>query len=195
MLWPLALCWAGAAAAFDLPALHRVTGVAADDGLNIRSAPVASADVLGTLPPDSTGIEVTERSANGRWGRINVDEGSGWVALRFLERTGGLTDPVRATCFGMEPFWSLALDGTATFTPAAGAPFAFDLRPQIGSANRTDRLALLGSGPFGDLTATLSAGSCSDGMSDRHYALRIDAVLDFQTGGPRLISGCCTLSP
>ena len=54
----LALALPSGAAAKGLPALHDVTGVAADDVLNVRARPDASAPVLGALTPDATGVEV-----------------------------------------------------------------------------------------------------------------------------------------
>jgi len=192
--WLVAL-WASAAAAFELPAFYAVRDVAPDDVLNVRAAPSVAAEVIGTLAPDARNIEVTALSADGRWGEINVDERSGWTSMRFLTRTAGMATPLRAQCFGTEPFWSLTIDGNATFDSASGADFTFGVTAQVSSANRTDRRAVLGRGPIGGLSATIAAQSCSDGMSDRAYGLSIDAVLDLQTGGPRLISGCCSLLP
>ncbi|MEO1155590.1 MAG: SH3 domain-containing protein, partial [Pseudomonadota bacterium] len=51
-LWPV---W-GAAQGY--PALFDVTGVASDDVLNIRSAPSATAEIIGTLAHNETGVEV-----------------------------------------------------------------------------------------------------------------------------------------
>lgn len=94
---------------YILPTLFDVTGVAADDVLNIRQLPDADAPIIGTLSPDAKGIEVVEDT--GGWGRVNSGEGSGWVSMRYMAyRTdvwheGALPDGF--SCFGTEPFWSL----------------------------------------------------------------------------------------
>ena len=99
-----------------LPALHDVQGVAADDVLNIRSAPDAGAGVIGALAPDATGVEIVERSDDLKWGLVNSGEGAGWVALRFLQRQAGQDHgqfPPVAACSGTEPFWSMTRDAGA----------------------------------------------------------------------------------
>lgn len=189
----LLVAMAAGTAQADLPALYRVTGVAQADTLNVRAAPGTSGAVIGTLAPDADGVEVTALSPDGKWAQVNTGEASGWAALRFLQRVSGTPFPLRATCFGTEPFWSLELGEEAVFDQMSGVEFRFDRAADLRSANRTDRTAILADGPLGRLTGTVSAQACSDGMSDRAYGLSIDAVLDFRTGGPRLISGCCTL--
>lgn len=54
------------------PALHDVTGVAADDVLNIRSEPSASSPIIGTFSPFETDVEVVALSPDGGWGRVNA---------------------------------------------------------------------------------------------------------------------------
>lgn len=176
------------------PALHEVTGVAADDVLNIRAAPDAGAEVIGTLAPDATGVEVLSEA--GGWGQVNTDERSGYVAMRFLKRADGpdwnaLETPL--TCLGTEPFWSLRIDaakGETRFqTPedeeARIAPItaSWPALPWSPSA----ALAL----PDG--IAVLAPAECSDGMSDRGYGIAADLFL---TGPDRTrLSGCCCLDP
>lgn len=97
----------------DLPALFRVSGVAANDGLNLRASASGSAERLGTLPPDAINVEVVELSANQAWGRVNTGEASGWVSMKFLAAQPGppwyeLRIPL--TCYGTEPFWHLRID-------------------------------------------------------------------------------------
>lgn len=69
-----------------------VTGVAADDVLNIRSGPGAENMILGMLPPNATGVSPTGQSAQsadgGTWWQIAdpaLPGGTGWVNARFLE--------------------------------------------------------------------------------------------------------------
>lgn len=189
------------------PALYDVAGVAADDVLNIRSAPGADADIIGTLAPDATDIEVI-RDNDGRqtWGLVNSGEGTGWVSLAFMARHPGQWDgqiPDIRQCFGTEPFWSLRVDAPAvTF----GAPDRAEREGLVsglfGSPNRRDRFAYDGSFfPDGtgdlDFLATLRTEACSDGMSDRAFGISVDLFLSGgsdteQTG---LYSGCCSIAP
>ena len=105
LLWPLPT-WAE-----TLPALFAVTGVAADDVLNIRAAPDAGAAAVGSFDPTRINIEVLDVSADGTWGMVGLPEGNGWVAMRFLERQEAVAGsiPHPSTCIGTEPFWTLGL--------------------------------------------------------------------------------------
>ena len=68
---------------YILPTLFDVARVAADDVLNIRAEPDASAPIIGTLAFDATHVEVVEQRAG--WSRVNTGEGSGWVSDRYLD--------------------------------------------------------------------------------------------------------------
>ena len=178
---------------YRLPTLFDVTGVAADDRLNIRAEPSASAPIIGTLAPDATRIEVTEEQRG--WARVNTAEQAGWVAARFLAyRTDvwapGALPPALA-CLGTEPFWSLRLEGDALVFST----------PEANERSQTIT-AILDSGGFrdpmraveaGDFTLVATPGQCSDSMSDRLYGLAASLV---QRGPqPRLWTGCCTIQP
>ncbi len=97
------LAAAPALAEADGPDYFRVTGVAADDVLNIRAEPKAEAAKLGEIPPDGNGIgnlgcqgglsfaewqqataEEREAAENDRWCRIAFAGVEGWVAGRYL---------------------------------------------------------------------------------------------------------------
>ena len=99
---------------FSLPTLFDVVDVGAGDVLNIRAAPDAGSEIIGRLKSDDRAIEVVGLDATGHWGRVNVGERAGWVAMRFLAhradvwRNGSL--PESLACHGTEPFWSLELD-------------------------------------------------------------------------------------
>jgi uncharacterized membrane protein len=182
-------------AAQDVPRLFDVTGVAAGDMLNIRSAPSPSAPVISTLAADATSIEVTMRTATRRWGRVNTGEGVGWVSTRFLSAQDRPIDdgnlPVGLRCFGTEPFWSLTNQGGSLhYTDAAGADqlFPVSIAQDSGIDDDLRRMIRL----RGDGVAYLSPEQCSDGMSDRLYALS----LSFMPGPDApLLSGCCSLAP
>lgn len=189
----LALLLASPACAESLPALYRVTGVAAGDVLNIRAEPSAAAAILGSLPPDAAGVEVVAEQAG--WGLVSTGEGAGWVKLTFLARAPGaewfaLTRPLR--CIGTEPFWSLGVEPAtkvAVFsTPDKGDAFTTlttlwpggDLRPGAAFA-------------LPDGFATLTGEQCSDGMSDRVFGIAISL---YRMGeAPSVLQGCCTLAP
>lgn len=179
----------------DLPALHEVLGVAANDVLNIRAEPSARAEITGTLPHDAKGVEVVERSEDGAWGRVNSDEATGWVSLRHLaqlapEDPWKIPRPLR--CSGTEPFWTLALDanGPHWVTPEDPAtqlkllaekvaPQGFAMAAEEGPTRRFDLIA--------------SRQLCSDGMSDRIYGLRASLFVE-SADGNQLLQGCCSIS-
>ncbi|EYD76352.1 hypothetical protein Rumeso_02072 [Rubellimicrobium mesophilum DSM 19309] len=182
--------WGAMAAAQDLPARFTVTGVAAGDVLNVREGPDASARILATLPPGSTGVEVVELSPDGRWGRMAFREGSGWVSMRYLAREAAYPGPVPRPllCRGTEPFWSLRLseDGAAFQSPERGD---IPLRPLGEAGGRTGAVAAFDAGGE-TLDLTVIRKACSDGMSDRPYGL---AALVWNRG-ELFLEGCCALS-
>ncbi len=178
---------------YILPTLFDVTGVAADDVLNLRERPDASAPIIGALAPDATHIEVVEERRG--WGRVNAGERSGWVSLRFLAyRTDVWQDgalPRGFSCHGTEPFWNVATDGGDLVLDGVDLP-----------AQRHDIGAILGTGVFrdpmravlaDDLTLIATPQICSDGMSDRLFGLR--ASLIRHGSSPQLLSGCCSIQP
>jgi uncharacterized membrane protein len=186
------------AVAQDHPQLYAVTNVAAGDVLNVREAASGTATIIGELANDATGVEVLKLNATRRWGKINVDEGTGWVAMRFLEPMGRPIDhfnlPVGLRCLGTEPFWSLTHgDGALQLTPMDGGPttLTVELAQDTGIPNDLRRLLDLRS-PDGPASGFIYPATCSDGMSDRIYGLSIS--LNSGPGTP-LLSGCCTLAP
>ncbi|SEC47144.1 SH3 domain-containing protein [Rhodobacter sp. 24-YEA-8] len=194
-----------------LPALYSVEGVAADDELNIRAAPEAGAAILGTIAPDTEGVEVIRLSESGAWGQVGTAEGNGWVAMRYLRplpvATGSAPRPF--LCHGTEPFWSLNSGaGTGTQSGAWAAPeerpqslvvlSALDLsEPRFAtpSGEMVWFVTLAGraaSGAAEIFSLTVTRGTCSDGMSDRVYGF--EAFVARQTKGEgRAFQGCCTL--
>ncbi|MFD1342659.1 SH3 domain-containing protein [Litorisediminicola beolgyonensis] len=198
-------CLTGPAAATQdqWPALFDVAGVAADDVLNIRAEPSASAPIVGTLAPDAVDIEVIRPNPRELWGLVNVEDGTGWVSLSYLRRQpgqylGALLEP--RTCVGTEPFWSLSLTDAArvTYEVAADQTVLEGTVPgRFRSANRRDVEALsltFFDGTTG--TAFLRLDQCSDGMSDRAFGISIDLLLKHpeRPVTPSLVSGCCSLN-
>ncbi len=101
----LALVPGSVSAEADGPDFYAVTGVPADDVLNIRAEPHADAELIGAIPPDGTCVrnlgckggltlreftELTEDQKakrlqeNPRWCRIEYQGVTGWVAGRHL---------------------------------------------------------------------------------------------------------------
>jgi uncharacterized membrane protein len=174
------------------PALHEVVGVAADDVLNIREAPSATAPIIGALPPDATGVEVV--AIEGSWAVLNAGEGSGYAALRYLARETGpdwnaLQTPL--TCLGTEPFWSLQIDppaGETRFqTPEDEAAQIAPISASWPALPWAQSAAVA----LPDGLAVLTPAECSDGMSDQSYGIAADLFL---TGTDRMrLSGCCRI--
>lgn len=196
----LLLSGSGVAAQESWPDLFDVKGVAANDVLNVRNTPSTNAGIIGALRADTKNIEVIETDFSMRWGRINIDDGTGWVSLTYLHRqssdeTGAM--PAIRTCHGTEPFWSLSLDGTGNvhFTTPDAEPQTGAVALHQTSLNRPDRHAF--SAQLSDISiiALVARSLCGDGMSDRAYGLSIDLLLNDSGADPRLLSGCCSLLP
>ena len=190
------LCGAANAENRPLPDLFDVTGVAAADALNVRSAPDAQAEIIGALDPDTTDVEIT--AIQGGWGRVNQGERSGWAAMRFLARQDDtwIADaiPPALVCFGTEPFWSLGFEDTDRSGRAWMRRRGWKRRKL--SAERSPAMSVgaswrrrRNSDPCGRLP-----GACSDGMSDRAFGLTAAVILD-EGAGPRLLHGCCSIAP
>lgn len=191
----LALLLPGLAAAQGYPALHDVTGVAADDVLNIRSAPDASSPIIGSFSPHSKFIEVVR--AEGGWGRINIGERAGWVSLRYLARhpeppPGSF--PEELACYGTEPFWGLDYSAEGVVFSTPDQTRRLHLQSALVSPNHTRKLAILAGSEELFTTITITPARCNDGMSDREFGLSVSVVTRFPEGY-RLYSGCCSLKP
>lgn len=194
---------AGPAAAtqeYILPTLFDVSGVAADDVLNIRAAPSADAEIIGTLAPYARRVEVVAHDESGRWAQVNTRERSGWVALRYLQYRTDVWEegelPETLSCFGNEPFWSLAKEGEALVFSTPEAPeqaMALDAALSPG-VFRSPRRAILASDGARSLTAVMTPMACSDGMSDRAYGLDLTVIVE-DGASPRLLTGCCSIAP
>lgn len=195
----LTLSLASAAAAQTmLPTLYDVTGVKADDVLNIRAMPDASSSILSELQPDATGVEVIETRAG--WARVNTFERSGWVNMRYLEerpdvwKSGEI--PATLNCLGTEPFWTLRQVGTNIVyeTPEQSRPL--QRRVVVDNpARREPARSIIAGDDKGRLTVVLTPAQCTDGMSDRFFGL--SATLLFEGAGQpsRMENGCCRITP
>ncbi|MCR8548752.1 peptide-binding protein [Salipiger sp. P9] len=192
----MGLCLATPLAAQDLPALFDVTGVAANDVLNVRAAPDAAAPVVGALAHNAQFVEVTAVNAAGTWGRVNLGEGAGWASLSFLAMQAGsvLPDAQEVTCFGTEPFWSYSVtaDGEATWSAIDDEVVTMRAGPIRRADARFEPFVSVAGGPDQQGVLVMHKDpQCSDGMSDNLYGLSATVVLTGKLS--RAVSGCCSL--
>lgn len=184
------------------PAMFDVSGVAANDVLNVRSAPDAASPIAGSLLPDQTGVEVVQVSEDGKWGLINSAEGAGWAAMKFLtpqDRPAWFALQSDLRCSGTEPFWALGiqpLESKASLSSPDARTQFMDIKTRWPGAvwHPVVGLEIEGMGVGG--MAVVRSQSCSDGMSDHVYGLSLDLFLRESGGGAAsTLHGCCTLVP
>ncbi len=178
-----------------LPELFSVSGVTAKDVLNIRLEPNAKAPIIGSVSPDTKDIEVVEFSEGGDWAWINGGESGGWVARRYLQmqpsiwKNGAL--PASLRCIGTEPFWNITFaDGKATLDTPDTEPKSYQIEQVNDRGFAEDRIRAVQAGA---LTAVIIPQQCSDGMSDRSYALQ--AIISLRAGDRPMLAGCCSITP
>lgn len=184
-----------------LPNLYDVTVVETWDKLNVRAAPDGKAKIIGRLSSTAKGIELVGRDASGKWGRVNVDEQSGWVALRFLKPHESVWKaaslPLSLTCSGTEPFWSLTtVENGLVFNEPEQPERRLALRKVMDRGIEGDPMrGMIAGDDAGRLTAVMQPRQCSDGMSDLRYALAVTLILDGQDTPSRMLTGCCSIAP
>lgn len=182
------------AVAQAFPASFQVTGLAKDESLNIRAMPDAESESLGQIGPFAIAIEVLNLSDDGKWGRIGLPEGNGWIAMRYLEPTPAL-DPFKVprpiSCFGTEPFWSVSLypQGAEYNSPDTGA---VPMEVTAEAVSPKGYLFHLQEGPTLERTLIVARGQCNDGMSDRDFGFSTHMFLESPDGNATY-AGCCTL--
>ena len=196
LIW-IACTWglAGGLAAEGYPALHDVSGVSANDVLNVRAGPGAKNPVVGTLAPDARDVEVIR--VEGNWGLVNTSESTGWASLKFLERQfdGDLPNGQRLGCFGTEPFWGLNIRQGQTAvlnTPDSPVGEVFGVGLFQRAYAPLTKYVLLGEGGGRELAVVVTQAYCDDGMSDREYGY--DATVIVSGANGPVLSGCCSLS-
>ena len=70
----------------EIPAImYRVTGVASDDVLNIRTEPSARSPIMGSFNHRARSIEVIGVDSGSRWVLVLFGSQTGWVHGAFLE--------------------------------------------------------------------------------------------------------------
>lgn len=196
-LWVFLLIWPGLALAQPFPALYDVSGVAANDVLNIRMEPVNGTEIIGALAPDATDVEVVRASDDGKWGLVNTGDLAGWVAMRYLVRRPGQewgVMPSSFVCSGTEPFWSFDVgnEDSASFTTLDGED-VYSVNARIAGVSFPGDFAIVAEGPVGRATAIVTLGFCNDGMSNREFGYSVGLLRE----GPAstvLNIGCCSLA-
>ncbi|MFD1794795.1 SH3 domain-containing protein [Paracoccus aurantiacus] len=199
----LAMLMGGPAAAtqeYTLPTLFDVAGVAADDVLNIRQTPSASAPIVATLAPNATHVEVVGLDRSGQWGQVNTGEQSGWVSMRFLNYRTDVWQPARLpdgfACFGTEPFWSFRQDGDAIMWDEPDRRTGIKITDVLDSGIfRDPRRIIRAEDDHNLLVATVTPKQCSDGMSERSYGLEATVLLQRRNTPARMYTGCCSIGP
>ena len=181
-----------------LPAFYDVSGVAPDDVLNVRAGPGVGNSIVAKLTADARFIEVVAFDESREWARVNVEDTSGWVALRFLDRRPDQPDdqlPRPLMCAGTEPFWSLdvARTSTATLDRMDDDPISVATLDPVTSENRTDRYAIFGQAQTQVFTFMFQRDACTDGMSDRFYGMSVDLFVT-EESGVTYLTGCCNLA-
>ncbi|MFC3569634.1 COG3650 family protein [Paracoccus simplex] len=184
-----------------LPNLFDVTVVETWDTLNVREAPDGKAKVIGKLASTAKGVELLGRDASGKWGRVNVGEGSGWVALRFLKPQSSAWKPAELpltlSCSGTEPFWSFkTVEKGLVFSEPDQPERPLSLRKVMDRGIEGEPMrGIIAGDDKGRLTAVIQPEQCSDGMSDRAFALGVTVILDGQEQPSRMLTGCCSIAP
>lgn len=175
----------------DLPALFSVTGVAADDQLNIRAAPSPHAEIIGAIGPWEPGVGVLRLSEDGKWGNVRATGRNGWVAMRHLARVAEdpADTPIPLVCAGVEPFWRLGLyaGGLEYDAPDTGRR-DLDLRGQRVAENGW--LMDFEEGPTLTRTLIVQRFPCTDTMSETEYGYRALLFTDAPDGAS-VQGGCC----
>ena len=100
-------------------------------------------------------------------------------------------------CFGNEPSWGLSLErpGEARLDRPDAAPV------QLRGASTEVPFAAeriwrgRSEAGAGELVAFLRETPCSDGMSDRAYALAVTVIMDGQDSPSQMLTGCCSIAP
>lgn len=182
------------AKATTLPELFSIIGIEENSKLDIHSEPKQGAAVIGGLAPGAKGIEVISFDANGEWALVNGVENSGWVETRFLRAESSVWEngklPQTLRCHGTEPFWSVSFSNSeARLSVPDASEQIFMLQSVNDRGFDEDRLRVV---QAGNMTGVIIPQQCSDGMSDKTYALQ--AVISLRNNNRKMLSGCCSIA-
>ena len=179
------------------PAYYDVTGVSANDYLNLREGPGIRYAVVGKLNHTATAIVVVDQEQTGKWGLVRNGESSAWVSLYYLKRQTNQEDtslPAQLGCGGTEPFWGLLFSPSKVKFNEMGGQEVILQKAWEDSASGMQpySFAVHLKNSNSEIHAVISRGQCNDGMSDMTYGYSIYAILSGNLGN-RLLSGCCSL--
>ena len=186
---------------------HSVTGVNADDVLNIRAdidhtLDVGSSEIIGAIPHDAVDVVVTGISVDigdTRWREIVYKGTEGWVNERYLKPTTFLLEtPDALQCAGTEPFWNVEVEesDSTLMSPDLESPIKLDYLRFAPGIGRTDLWGhYLGSadGTYSLTVIVRYTETCSDGMSDLIYDFEALLLGLSASGAPAY--GCCSIRP
>ena len=105
--------------------------------------------------------------------------------------------PLTLQCSGTEPFWSIKTVQKGLVFSAPDTPDrALSLRKVMDRGIEGDPMrGMIAGDDKGRLTAVMQPQQCSDGMSDRAFALAVTVILDGQDQPSRMLTGCCSIAP
>lgn len=170
---------------------YEVTGVAANDSLNIRADANASSRIIGKIPFDGKGIvRLPDSEKSGNWCKIKYGSIAGWVHCRFLAQEGNAAFKEQLTCIGTEPFWSMELHKEKLIlSNPMDEKREYKVKKFQQSMNNTNQWFVEAEKSTGEkVTFYLIEASCSDDMSDSKYKFKI---LIHDTKNDQTINGCC----
>lgn len=207
MKYLLSCCFvllAQTAQAYDWPARYSVIGVASGDLLAIRADTDIESDVLAGYVYDAKAIEVIELSDDGTWGRVNVSDTTGWVAMENMLRVEGEV-PTTYACFGSNPSWNFDLSESGASrwqTPDTVGAAKFET--EANKLNFKGNIVLTETsarpGLSIDFKAKMAPQACTYPGTENKFGLKVDMLLKGYTGfaspeGDETVSGCCSLQP
>lgn len=190
----LALAGGAAAQTYDLPARYDRTG----PDQNVFIEPDRTTAIIATLPAGQSTLEVISFSSDQQWAQINQGVGTGWIPSADLTRLAAPLDqglPIR--CYGVEPFWGVHLPAPffAEFERPEHPELPFQITgtaDQMGPGGRTRLWTFAGATANASLLVRHEL--CTDGMSDRTFAMSAAFTLVERTGAASLRLGCCNLT-
>ena len=206
----LAACWIAAPAtaqrADGVFALVPPSYFTARDGAFVFAEPDASSQVLDVYGPANGVIEaqIPYFADDQSYVRIIYGEGAGWMLRADLEPAEGvfIADtalPAGLQCVGAEPFWGVRVMSESRVQ--ANWPGLLEdaehsiIRHLTATGRRGAPVELWIEQEFGAAQLSISAGACSNSMSDITYpwtARLLFSVAD-DTWDYRLYEGCCRL--
>jgi hypothetical protein len=175
--------------------------VAANDSLNVRESPEASAAGVGDLQAGDT-VEILRLSDDGKWGRVENYDAVGWVSMRYMALTPDTVGdgtalpsgmPRHLVCSEAEPFWELTLTEGENFTVGSDGTNAWEVHsyPVLsmtkGMNTAVDTYAFFGP-PY---TAVLKKEACFSDFTalNRGWSM---ALVYRDDRNFFVLSGCCT---